>query len=295
LNQTFGMDYNDEYFFIGNPAEARRYNFTKNQIKLEGVGEKIADLPSTYHVTRDVRVSPDGKYLYVGVGSGANVEIEPLPRASVMTMNFDGTDKKNFASGLRNPNGLDFHPKTQELYLVVNERDGLGDDLVPDYFTRIQNGSFYGWPYAYLSPNLLDPRELNATTGASLNASVAVTTVTPDVLFEAHSAPLGMKFYTGTTFPQKYRNGAFASNHGSWNRNQPAGYKIVFIPFDENNRPTGSYEDFITGFIIDPSVPSVWGRPVSLLVLQDGSILFTDDGNGRIYRVQYAPAGCSSQ
>ncbi len=159
-----------------------------------------------------------------------------------------------------------------------------GDDLVPDYFTRLQQGQFYGWPYAYLAPNNLDPRQV--VNGLSKRPDLARSTKTPDVLFQAHSAALGMQFYDRQTFPQKYRNGAFAAFRGSWNRDRATGYKVVFVPFN-NGRPQGYYEDFLTGFLLNPSQPTTWGRPVGLLVLPDGSLLVTEEANGRIYRIQY--------
>ncbi|MGB7085453.1 MAG: PQQ-dependent sugar dehydrogenase, partial [Phormidesmis sp.] len=235
-----------------------------------------------------VVVSPTGDQLYVSVGSRSNASEEPLPRASVQVMGLDGSNQQIFASGLRNPVGLDFHPQTQALYTTVNERDGLGDDLVPDYFTRIQAGEFFGWPYAYLSPENLDPRQL--VDGVSTAPEKASETRSPDVLFQSHSAALGLQFYDGSTFPERYQNGAFAAFRGSWNRSAGTGYKLVFIPFDEG-RPLGGYEDFLTGFLTDPSGPTTWGRPVGLLVLPDGSLLFTDEGNDRIYRIQYEANG----
>lgn len=200
-------------------------------------------------------------------------------------MNLDGSNQQTFAFGLRNPVGLDFHPKTGELYATVNERDKLGDDLVPDYLTRVQKGEFYGWPYAYLTPNKLDPRHVQK--GKSKRPDLAARTQTPDVLFQAHSAALGLQFYDGQTFPEKYRNGAFVAFRGSWNRDRGTGYKIVFVPFNANNRPQGYYEDFLTGFLLNPAGPTTWGRPVGLLVLPDGSLLFTEEANNRIYRIQY--------
>jgi glucose/arabinose dehydrogenase len=200
-------------------------------------------------------------------------------------MNPDGSNPQTFAYGLRNPVGLDFHPKTGELYATVNERDGIGDDLVPDYFTRIRSGEFYGWPYAYLAPNLIEPRQMS--NGQSKRPDLVAKTQTPDVLFQAHSAALGLQFYDGQTFPEKYRNGAFVAFRGSWNRNQGTGYKVVFVPFDTSGRPQGDYEDFLTGFLVNPSVPTTWGRPVGLLVLPDGSLLVTEEANNRIYRIQY--------
>ncbi len=288
LNLPLGMAFSDGYFFLGNTNEVRRYPYSEGQEQITGTGEKIADLPGegyNQHWTRNVVVSPNEQKLYVSVGSASNVDREPLPRASVQVMNLDGSGQQTFAYGLRNPVGLDFHPVTGELYTTVNERDGLGDDLVPDYFTRLQQGEFYGWPYAYLTPDRLDPRQ--APGGNSRNPALAAQTKTPDVLFQAHSAALGMQFYQGSTFPERYQNGAFAAFRGSWNRNEGTGYKIVFIPFNQDNRPEGYYEDFVTGFLTDPDGPVTWGRPVGMLALPDGSLLFTEEANGRIYRVQY--------
>ncbi len=180
---------------------------------------------------------------------------------------------------------MDLHPVTGELYTTVSERDRLGDDLVPDYLTRIRQGEFYGWPYAYLSPNLLDPRHVQ--NGKSDRPDLAAQTRTPDVLFQAHSSGIGFQFYDGKTFPQRYHNGAFVAFRGSWNRDSGTGYKIVFVPFNPKGRPQGYYEDFLTGFLLDASGPTTWGRPTGLLTLPDGSLLFTEESNNRIYRVQY--------
>ncbi len=288
LDLPLGMAFAGGYFFVGNTGEVLRFPYQAGEDKITGKGEIIADLPGrgyNQHWTRNVVVSPDGKRLYVSVGSETNVEEELPPRAAVSMMNLDGGGNQVFASGLRNPVGLDFHPQTRELYTTVNERDGLGDDLVPDYFTRIQQGEFYGWPYAYLSPKNLDPRRM--LDGKSERPDLVAKTKTPDVLFQAHSAALGLQFYDGKTFPEKYKNGAFVAFRGSWNRNTGTGYKIVFVPFNNQGRPLGFYEDFLTGFLVDPQGPKTWGRPVGLLVLPDGSLLFTDEANNRIYRVQY--------
>ncbi|RCJ24994.1 sorbosone dehydrogenase [Nostoc sp. ATCC 43529] len=288
LNRPFGMAFTGDSFFLGNTDALLRFPYTEGENKITGNGQKIADLPAegyNNHWTRNVVVSPDGNKLYVSIGSGTNVDEEPLPRASVQVMNLDGSQQQTFASGLRNPVGLDFHPLTKELYTTVNERDGIGDDLVPDYLTRIRQGEFYGWPYAYLTPNNLDPRQ--KTNDRSKRPDLAALTKTPDVLFQAHSAALGLQFYDGKTFPQKYRNGAFSAFRGSWNRDRGTGYKVVFVPFDAKGEPQGYYEDFLTGFLLNPSVPSTWGRPVGLLVLPDGSLLVTEEANNRIYRIQY--------
>lgn len=296
LNMPFGMAFSGGYFFLGNSAEVRRYSFSTNQQKLEGTGEKITDLPGggyNQHWTRNLLTDRNGEKLFISIGSASNVDAEALPRASIQVMNLDGSDRQTFASGLRNPVGLALHPETGDLYTTVNERDGLGDDLVPDYFTRVQKDEFFGWPFAYLTPDRLDPRQVDAK-GRSRDPELAARTKIPDVLFQSHSAPLGMQFYDQNRFPEKYRNGAFVAFRGSWNRNQGTGYKIVFVPFaagdqlkPEEKRPLGYYEDFVTGFLTDPTGPNTWGRPVGLLVLPDGSLLFTEEANGRIYRVSY--------
>jgi glucose/arabinose dehydrogenase len=288
LNIPFGMAFSDRYFFLGNTSEVLRFPHTKGQQQLTDKSEKITELPGggyNQHWTRNVVISPDQKKLYVSIGSRSNVDAEELPRASVQVMNLDGSDRQTFASGLRNPVGLDFNPTTGELYATVNERDGMGDDLVPDYLARIRAGEFFGWPYTYLSPNRLDPRRV--TNGKSDRPDLAASTRTPDVLFQAHSAALGLQFYDGKTFPAKYHNGAFVAFRGSWNRDQGTGYKLVFVPFNSDGRPQGYYEDFLTGFLSNASVPATWGRPVGLLVLPDGSLLFTEEANNRIYRIQY--------
>ncbi|MBH8574445.1 sorbosone dehydrogenase family protein [Nostocaceae cyanobacterium CENA369] len=288
LNRPFGMAFAGNSFFLGNTDAVLRFPYTKGETKISGKGKKIADLPAqgyNNHWTRNVIVSPDRNKLYVSVGSGTNADEEPLPRASVQVMNLDGSQQQTFAYGLRNPVGLDFHPVTKELYTTVNERDGIGDDLVPDYLTRIQRGEFYGWPYAYLTPNNLDPRQ--KVNDKSKRPDLVARTRTPDVLFQAHSAALGLQFYDGKTFPEKYRNGAFVAFRGSWNRDRGTGYKIVFVPFNAQGRSSGYYEDFLTGFLLNPSVPTTWGRPVGLLVLPDGSLLLTEEANNRIYRIQY--------
>lgn len=288
LNQPFGMAFAGNSFFLGNTDAVLRFPYQQGQGQIIGTGQQIAKLPAdgyNNHWTRNVVTAPDGKKLYVSIGSGTNASEEPSPRASVQVMNLDGSGRQTFVSGVRNPVGLDFHPRTGELYATINERDGLGDSLVPDYLTRLRSGEFYGWPYAYLSRDRLDPRLTQ--NGKSLRPDLVAKTRTPDVLFEAHSAALGLRFYNGNTFPAKYRNGAFVAFRGSWNRSQGTGYKIVFVPFSAEGRSQGYYEDFLTGFLTDPTVPTTWGRPVGLLTLPDGSLLITEEANNRIYRVQY--------
>jgi glucose/arabinose dehydrogenase len=224
----------------------------------------------------------DGSKLYVTVGSQTNVDEEGLdakePRqAAILEVNPDGSGMRIFASGLRNPNGMDWAPGTNMLWTVVNERDGLGDDLVPDFLTSVKDGAFYGWPYAYFGQNE-DPRQKGK------RPDLVAKAVMPDFALGAHTASLGLIFYRGTAFPERYRGGAFISQHGSWNRSRFAGYKVIFVPFKEG-KPSGAMEDFLTGFIADEQKSEVYGRPVGLAVLPDGSLLVSDDGAGRIWRV----------
>lgn len=294
LDLPMGLAFADGDLFVGNTSDVRRFAYDPNG-PLRGTGRTVTDLPGrgyNQHWTRNVVASPDGDSLYVTVGSQSNVDPEPLPRASVFRMAPDGSGRETVSSGLRNPVGLAFHPTTAAPYVTVNERDGLGDGLVPDYLARIGGGRFFGWPYAYLAPDNLDPRRTDG--GRSERPALAARTATPDVLFESHSAALGLQFYpTGASaagasrFPARYRGGAFVAFRGSWNKSRGTGYKVVFVPF-ENGRATGAYEDFLTGFLLDPAGPTVWGRPVGLLVLPDGSLLVTEEANGRIYRVSYA-------
>ena len=288
LDQPLGVTFAGGDFYVANTGEVLRFDYQPGQLKLEGTGTEITQLtPGGYnqHWTRNVVTSPDGNKLYVSVGSKSNVEPEELPRASIQVMNLDGSDRDTYAYGLRNPVGLDFHPVTGELYTTVNERDRLGDNLVPDYLTQVKQGGFYGWPYAYLAPDLLDPRRMQSNK--SERPELAAKTITPDVLFQSHSAALGIQFYDKQQFPERYRNGAFVAFRGSWNRDRGTGYKIVFVPFGEDNRPLGCYKDFLTGFLVNPQGPDTFARPVGLQVLPDGSLLLAEDGNNRIYRISY--------
>jgi glucose/arabinose dehydrogenase len=230
------------------------------------------------HWTRNVVFSPDGTRFFIAIGSTTNIGEDPLPHATVQSFAADGSDQRTFASGLRNPVGIAFYPGTKDLYTVVNERDGMGDGLVPDYLTRLQEGGFYGWPYAYIGhhpqPDFPSRPDLVAKT------------ITPDLLFQSHSAPLGLVFYEGTMFPPEYRGDAFVALHGSWNDNTPTGYKIVRVPF-KDGRPQGYYENFLTGFWLEGNPAQVWGRPAGLAVAADGSLLIADDAGGVVWRVSY--------
>ncbi len=303
-NLPFGMDFarvggevngdgeGQWYFYLGNTDAVLRYPYEEGQTKITAAPVPITELPGegyNQHWTRNVRVGPDGQRLFVTVGSESNVDQEAPPRAAVLRMNLDGTDRSVYGSGLRNPVGLDFHPTTGEVYVNVNERDQLGDDLVPDYLTRVTEGAFYGWPYAYLAPDKLDPRRTVAGgkdggEKVSERPDLAAQTTAPDVLYQAHSAALGLAFCDSDQWPEKYRGGAFAAFRGSWNRSEGTGYKVVFVPF-QDGRPTGGYEDFATGFLLDPSVPKTCGRPVGLAFAPDGALMLTEEGNGRVYRI----------
>jgi glucose/arabinose dehydrogenase len=290
LDLPFGMAFTATHFYVGDNDAVIRFPHHAGQARLVGRGETVAGLPGggyKQHWTRNVRVAPDGGHLFVTVGSKSNDDVEPPPRASVLRMKLDGSEREVFADGLRNPVGLDFEPQTGDVYVTVNERDGLGDDLVPDFFTRIRGGEFFGWPWAYLSPKNLDPAYV--VDGKSTNPGAVARTRTPDVLIQAHSATLGLAFYRGDAFPPRYRHGAFLALRGSWNRDQGTGYQIAFVPFGDDGRPRGGYEPFVTGFLVDPSVPATWGRPVAVLVLPDGSLVFTEEMNQRVYRVAYHP------
>jgi len=292
LNLPFGMAFLNEGFYVGNTNGVIRFDYQKGQPKVQGPPKLITDLPGqgyNQHWTRNVIPDSNGG-LYVSVGSQSNADVEEPPRASVLALSADGSEKELYAFGLRNPVGLAVHPETKQLYTTVNERDGLGDELVPDYLTAVKQGAFYGWPYAYLKPSLLDPRHVE--NGKSVRPELAAKTTTPDVLFESHSAALGLTFYTAdenakSRFPERYRQGAYVAFRGSWNRNRGTGYKIVFVPFNDEGRPAGGYEDFVTGFLTDPSGPTTFGRPVGVAILPDGSLVFTEEANGRLYRVSY--------
>lgn len=292
-NQPFGMAFakvdGQWFFYVANTNAVLRYPYREGQSELGPDFEQITELPGNgyrQHWTRNIRLAPNGKELFVTVGSKTDHDQESPPRASVLRMNLDGSERIVFASGIRNPIGLDFQPVTKEPYINVNERDKLGDELVPDYFTRIKRGQFYGWPYAFLTPDRLDPRRMK--DGKSERPDLAEQTVTPDVLYQSHSAALGLAFCAGDKFPAQYRGGAFSAFRGSSNRTTATGYKLVFVPFNDSHRPKGYYEDFLTGFLLDPATAETWGRPVGVIFADDGSLLFVEDANARIYRVTYS-------
>ncbi|MES2906200.1 MAG: PQQ-dependent sugar dehydrogenase, partial [Pseudomonadota bacterium] len=286
LNMPFGMAFTKDAFYLGNNDALVKFPYTKGQKEISGEGQRLMEFPTSHHWTRDVAIPKSEDWIYVSIGSGSNVSAEDPPRASVMRIKPEGGKAEIYAFGLRNPVDISFHPQTGELYTSVNERDGLGDDLVPDYITRVGQGGFYGWPYAYLKPENIEPRQVD-WNGKSKRPDLVAKTVSPDVPVEAHAAVMQMAFPKGTMFPERYRNGIFVAMRGSWNSSVAHGYKIAFVPF-KDGKPTGGYEDFITGFVMDAAKPAVWGRPVGAIFLEDGSLVFTDEENGRLYRVTYA-------
>jgi glucose/arabinose dehydrogenase len=279
-----GLAFHDGYLYVGDLRGIWRFAYQDGQTaagKPEKVTSKVADLrPKGGHVTRNIAFAPDGG-LYLALGSRDNIS-DFKPGAQVFKINADGS-MSEFASGIRNPVGIAFPPGINTPVVVTNERDGLGDELPPDYLTTVKQGGFYGYPYAYIGKNP-DP-----VWGVKDPAKVA-STITPDVLFHAHSAPTGLAFYTGANFPAEYRNDAFVSLHGSWNAGNPTGYKVVRVHF-VNGKPLNGYENFATGFwngmgnAGDPA--KVWGRPVGLAVAKDGSLLIADDTANVVWRVAY--------
>ncbi|MDQ2794763.1 MAG: sorbosone dehydrogenase family protein [Bacteroidota bacterium] len=283
LNQPFGMLVLGSYFYVANTDGVLRFPYQAGATKITGDGQRILDLPKggyNNHWTRNLLAAPDGSKIYVTVGSGSNVQEHgpenEVRRANILEINPDGSGERVYASGLRNPIGLQWQPGTGQLWTVVNERDELGDELVPDYFTSVREGGFYGWPYSYYGQNE-EPRRQGEHPELIKKALV------PDVPLGAHVAALGLVFYDKTAFPARYRKGAFIGEHGSWNRTRYAGYKVVFVPF-ANGQP-GKAEDFLTGFLASGDSKDAYGRPVGVATLPDGSLLVADDAADRLWRV----------
>ncbi|RUT70486.1 sorbosone dehydrogenase family protein [Flavobacterium cupreum] len=284
LNRPFGMLVLKDFFYIANTDGLYRYRYKNNPLKLETQGTKILELPAggyNNHWTRNLLANTDGTKIYISVGSGSNVGENGMDkevrRAAILEVNPDGTGEKIYASGIRNPVGMDWNPANGELWTAVNERDELGDDLVPDYVTSVKKDGFYGWPYSYYG-NILDPRMKGE------RKDLAAKAIVPDVPVGAHTASLGLAFYTKDAFPKKYKNGIFIGQHGSWNRAKISGYKVLFVPFT-NGKPSGKPEDFLTGFIADEAKAEVYGRPVAVTVMNDGSLLVNDDSGNTIWKV----------
>lgn len=286
LNQPFGMLIIDNFFYVANTDGLYKYPYKTNQTSLKDVkGEKIVSLPAggyNNHWTRNIITNAAQDKIYISVGSASNVSEhgmeEEIRRANILVVNLDGSDEKIYASGLRNPVGMDWNPVNGELWSAINERDELGDELVPDYATSVKEGGFYGWPYAYFG-QIEDPRLEGKAP------ELVAKSIVPDVPLGPHTASLGFTFYDAKAFPEKYRNGAFVGQHGSWNRSILSGYKVVFIPF-ENGAPKQP-EDFLTGFIADKDGTDVYGRPVAVTVTPQGDLLVNDDSGNTIWKVSY--------
>ncbi|MGE3251301.1 MAG: sorbosone dehydrogenase family protein [Hyphomonadaceae bacterium] len=283
LNQPFGMALVGDSFYVGNTDAVLRFPYTENQTRLEGPGQVVVSLPhndgANGHWTRDLLASPDGRRLFVGIGSVSNIADQGMEieegRAAVWEIDLASASHRVFASGLRNPNGLTWNPESGALWVVVNERDALGDHLVPDYMTSVREGGFYGWPYSYYGQHL-DERV------TPQNAELVARAIAPDYAVGAHTAALGLAFYTGQAFPERYRNGAFVAQHGSWNRASPAGYRVIFVPF-AGGAPAGGHEEFLGGFL--NAVGQARGRPVGLALDRTGALLVADDVGNVVWRV----------
>jgi glucose/arabinose dehydrogenase len=287
MNDPFGIAFyppgpEPQFLYVANTNGVVRFPYRNGDTKARGPAEKLsAELSGGGHWTRDLVFSPDGKKMYVSIGSYSNVSDTAMEadRARIFEFNPDGTGQKVFAWGIRNAVGIAFRPGTNELWMSTNERDELGEDLVPDYISHVEPGGFYGWPWFYLG-NHQDPRHNGK------HPEFASRVLVPDVLVQSHSATLNLCFYDGAQFPAEYKGDIFAAFHGSWNRERRTGYKIVRVPLDKSTgKARGDYEDFVTGFVTPEG--NVWGRPVGITVAKDGSLLFSEDGNKTIWRVSY--------
>jgi glucose/arabinose dehydrogenase len=293
LNQPFGIAFyppgkDPQYLYVANTNGIIRFPYRNGDLRARAPAEKLGAelsggglLPGGGHWTRDLVFAPDGSKMYVSVGSRSNNSDDSFEaeRARIFEFNPDGSGKKVYAWGIRNAVGIAFRPGARELWMSTNERDELGDNLVPDYISHVEPGGFYGWPWFYLGAN-------PDLKHRGKRSELAAKSIVPDVLVQAHSASLNLCFYTGEQFPAEYRGNIFAAFHGSWNRQRRTGYKIVRVPFDRTTgKATGEYEDFVTGFVTSDG--NVWGRPVGITVASDGSLLFSEDGHGTIWRVSY--------
>lgn len=293
LEQPFGIAFyppgpDPQWVYVGNTGSVVRFPYHNGDLKASGPAQTMAEVPSGGrltgggHWTRDVVFSRDGKKMYVSVGSRSNVDDtdnnpKEFHRADVLEFNPDGSGGRVYAYGIRNCVGLEVSPQTGEIWCSTNERDGLGDNLVPDYITHVQEGGFYGWPWYYMG-GTHDPRH------AGKHPELKSKVITPDVILQPHFASLEMLFYEGAQFPEEYRGDIFAAEHGSWNRARRTGYEVIRVPV-KNGHATGEYEDFLAGFVTDKG--EVWGRPVGVAVGKDGSLFVSDDGSRSIWRVSY--------
>ena len=288
LNSPFGMALVGDHLYVANTDAILRFPYRSGATRIDAQGEKIAELPAgprNHHWTKDLIASPDGRTLYATVGSNSNVAefgmAEEKNRAAILAIDIASGSTRLFASGLRNPNGLAWQPDSGELWVAVNERDEIGSDLVPDYMTSVRAGGFYGWPYSYFGQHV-DERVKPP------RPDLVAQAIVPDYALGAHTASLGLTFYTGDLLPAPYRHGAFVGQHGSWNRKPRSGYKVVFVPFDAQGRPAGPPRDVLTGFI-DDDAGQAFGRPVGVAVDSRGALLVADDVGNRIWRVTPAP------
>ncbi len=295
LNKPFGIAFyppggDPQFLYVANTDGVLRFPYRNGDLKARGPAEKLgahlsggaAHLRSGGHWTRDIVFSPDGKKMYVSIGSRSNDSdsASEADRARIFEFKPDGTDQKVYAWGIRNAVGIAFRPGSNELWMSTNERDEIGEDLPPDYISSVRPAGFYGWPWFYIG-NHPDPRHKGK------HPELADKAIVPDVLVQAHSATLNLSFYTGDQFPSEYKGDIFAAFHGSWNRMKRTGYKVVRVPFDHSTgKSLGEYEDFVSGFVTRDG--KVWGRPVGITVAKDGSLLISEDGNGTIWRVSYA-------
>jgi glucose/arabinose dehydrogenase len=292
LHSPFGVVLVGSDLYVADTDAIVRYPYTTGETRITAPGVKLCDLPGgpiDHHWTKSLTASPDGSKLYAGVGSNSNITENGLQaevgRAAIWEIDRATGSHREYATGLRNPNGLQFEPQTQALWAVVNERDELGPDLVPDYLTSVRQGGFYGWPYSYYGQHL-DPRV------RPQRPDLVAKAIVPDYALSSHVAPLGLVFYTGTNLPSHYRGGAFVGEHGSWDRSVLNGYKVVYVPF-ENGRPTGPAEDVVTGFLVDGD--KARGRPVGLAVDNQGGLLIADDTGNSVWRVVSASPEAASR
>jgi glucose/arabinose dehydrogenase len=268
--------------YVANTDAIVRYPYREGETKITEPGTVLTELPGgpiDHHWTKSLVASEDGTLLYVGVGSNSNITENGIEaeknRAAIWEVDRQTGRHRIFAAGLRNPNGLSLEPQTKALWTVVNERDELGPNLVPDYMTSVKDGGFYGWPYSYYGQNV-DPRVMPQ------RPDLVAKAIVPDYALSSHVAPLGMTFYTGANLPETYRGGAFVGEHGSWNRHAFNGYKVVFVPF-KDGKPSGTPQDVITGFLNDQN--QARGRPVGVGVDGKGALLVADDVGNTIWRV----------
>ena len=289
LTKPFGINFyppgpDPQWVYVGDTDAVVRFPYQNGDLKARGPAQHIADLPhGEGHWTRDIQFSLDGKKMFVSVGSASNVDDpdtspDEKDRADVLEFNPDGTEMRIYAYGVRNCVGLGMDPKGSGLWCSTNERDGLGDNLVPDYITHVQEGGFYGWPWWYMGGHQ-DPRHKGK------HPELRDKVITPDVVLQPHNASLEMTFYEGKQFPAEYQGDIFAAEHGSWNKTVRVGYEVIRVPRHQSGKASGEYEDFVTGFVLPDG--NVWGRPVGITVAKDGSLLVTDDGSGSIWRVSY--------